>query len=293
MSNLPTEGMNHYAARLNEASVVMEGTAHPELAVMLRLGAEEIARLERLVRSLGVEHAAYHRMPTHRCKICGAFWRLYADPLDAGGSWSLRSPTCGKCCDNVSMGEQIVSLIDPAGWRDQDAEVYIEVLKGDIRRLQGLLDASGQCLSCTAGPECVALSNPPKQPHEPAPAVATEGHLAIAEQDEPYAPIVILQDGVPVLELDQDDAPVHEYNERQWKLARLIVKAVNAYLSPEPAAEQREFEHAIAYALQDPETWFRVCRWNGMRAEPYQALSALLRRTEPTPPTKRTGHDHD
>jgi hypothetical protein len=141
-----TEWMNHYATRLNEASVLMEGTAHPELAVILRLGAEEIARLERLVRSLGFDQAAYHRMPSHRCMVCGAFWRLYADPLGAGGSWSLRSPTCGPCCDNVAMGEQIVCLTDPKGWRND-----------------------GDCLSCTAGPECVALSNPPiEHPHEPA-----------------------------------------------------------------------------------------------------------------------------
>lgn len=62
--------MNPIAARLSEASMLMEGTAHPELADALRIGANE------------------------------------------------------------------------------------------IERLQNLLDASGQCLSCTAGPECVAMSNP-------------------------------------------------------------------------------------------------------------------------------------
>lgn len=33
------------ARRLNEASVIMEGTPHPELVAMLRMGAEEIQRL--------------------------------------------------------------------------------------------------------------------------------------------------------------------------------------------------------------------------------------------------------
>jgi hypothetical protein len=67
---------NPIAARLSDASLLMEDTAHPELADMLRIGANE------------------------------------------------------------------------------------------IERLQGLLDASGQCLSCTAGPECVAMSNPPQEcPH--------------------------------------------------------------------------------------------------------------------------------
>jgi hypothetical protein len=58
---------------------------------------------------------------THRCKVCGALWRLckgepdkYRDlPADyplSHDSWSLVSPTCGKCCDNVAMGDQIEYL---------------------------------------------------------------------------------------------------------------------------------------------------------------------------------------
>ncbi len=45
-------------------------------------------------------------LPTHRCKICGAYWRLWSN------SWSVLSMDFGKCCDNVAMGDQIVKLID-------------------------------------------------------------------------------------------------------------------------------------------------------------------------------------
>lgn len=37
---------NPIAVKLNEASVVMEGTPNPELVAMLRIGAEEIYRLQ-------------------------------------------------------------------------------------------------------------------------------------------------------------------------------------------------------------------------------------------------------
>ncbi len=37
--------MNPIAQKLSEASVLMEGTPHPELVEMLRIGAEEIERL--------------------------------------------------------------------------------------------------------------------------------------------------------------------------------------------------------------------------------------------------------
>lgn len=44
--------------------------------------------------------------PTHRCVICGAYWKLWKD------SWSLTSDNCDKCCDNVEMGDQIAKLND-------------------------------------------------------------------------------------------------------------------------------------------------------------------------------------
>ena len=46
---------------------------------------------------------------THRCKVCGAlWWRGECPPV--GLCWSLRSASCGKCCDNVPMREQIEPL---------------------------------------------------------------------------------------------------------------------------------------------------------------------------------------
>jgi hypothetical protein len=41
--------VNPIASRLSEASVLMEGTPHHELVEMLRIGAEEIERLSKLL----------------------------------------------------------------------------------------------------------------------------------------------------------------------------------------------------------------------------------------------------
>jgi hypothetical protein len=50
------------------------------------------------------------REPTHRCKVCGALWvKLPPTPL---GGWSLWSRSCGPCCDNAEMGEQIEPISD-------------------------------------------------------------------------------------------------------------------------------------------------------------------------------------
>lgn len=46
---------------------------------------------------------------THRCTVCGAHWIHHLDE----GSWSLHSETCGACCDNAPMGEQIVPIETP------------------------------------------------------------------------------------------------------------------------------------------------------------------------------------
>ena len=43
-------------------------------------------------------------IPTHKCKVCGALWRYNEVGVS---SWTLRSPTCGSCCDNALMGDQI------------------------------------------------------------------------------------------------------------------------------------------------------------------------------------------
>lgn len=52
-------------------------------------------------------------VPTHRCNVCGAFWRFWPK-RDTGmeyDSWSLTlSPSCGACCDSAPMETQIVPL---------------------------------------------------------------------------------------------------------------------------------------------------------------------------------------
>jgi hypothetical protein len=50
----------------------------------------------------------------HRCKICGALWRRWAND----GSWSLydANQKCGKCCDNEHMGRQIEEIVPPTGF---------------------------------------------------------------------------------------------------------------------------------------------------------------------------------
>lgn len=49
-------------------------------------------------------------MPTHYCTVCGALWELLE--LYFEGGWSLRSPKCGSCCDNVEMDAQIKRLTE-------------------------------------------------------------------------------------------------------------------------------------------------------------------------------------
>src|SRR5690606_28283345 len=51
---------------------------------------------------VGVEVNGRHA--THYCRQCGALW------ADYGEHWSLVSASCGKCCDNAPMGQQIAPL---------------------------------------------------------------------------------------------------------------------------------------------------------------------------------------
>lgn len=79
------------------------------------------------LEKLQCEHSALlrGRVPTHRCKVCGALWTLWAAqpgkyPIDHPlheASWSLFSLHCGQCCDNVAMGDQIepIALAAPVG----------------------------------------------------------------------------------------------------------------------------------------------------------------------------------
>lgn len=71
----------------------------------------DAARFEDLRDALAAQPAQAWRdsfPPTHYCRECKALWRRWPD-----GSWSLVTAACGKCCDNVPMGEQIVALGDP------------------------------------------------------------------------------------------------------------------------------------------------------------------------------------
>lgn len=62
------------------------------------------------------------RRPTHYCRTCCAMWMQHEEDK----SWSLCSPSCGTCCDNVAMGEQIVALAAPAPSRDPPPRSRIE-----------------------------------------------------------------------------------------------------------------------------------------------------------------------
>ena len=79
------------------------------------LAADEIERLR--VRVALLERRADTSLipgavPTHRCKVCGAYWRKWT--VDGEASWNLNSHGCGECCDNVAMGDQIEALTSPA-----------------------------------------------------------------------------------------------------------------------------------------------------------------------------------
>jgi hypothetical protein len=71
----------------------------------------EFIRVQIELARLGKKRAnsSYAAAPTHRCSVCHALWVEW--PNDGG--WSLCSPDCEQCCDNVAMGEQIV-LLPPA-----------------------------------------------------------------------------------------------------------------------------------------------------------------------------------
>ncbi len=83
--------------------------------VYTRLAADEIERLRARVAFL--ERRADTSLipgaePTHRCKVCGAYWRKWN--VDGESSWNLCSRGCGECCDNAAMGEQIEALVPNA-----------------------------------------------------------------------------------------------------------------------------------------------------------------------------------
>lgn len=89
---------------------------------------------------------------THICGICGALWIQWPDD-SAGcpaGSWSLRSPKAGSCCDNVEMGLQIIPLAEVDEFvREFDGkrEWAAACLYSD-RKEQAERDARGNCGKC-------------------------------------------------------------------------------------------------------------------------------------------------
>lgn len=61
----------------------------------------------------GIDVLTLEVTPTHQCKTCGALWKLWkSDEIHPGSaeSWNLRSATCGSCCDNAPMDDQMQEL---------------------------------------------------------------------------------------------------------------------------------------------------------------------------------------
>lgn len=89
------------------------------------LAADEIERLRARVALL--ERRADTSLipgavPTHRCKVCGAYWRKW--DVDGETSWNLNSRGCGKCCDNALMGDQIEALVPNAKVGGDEREAF-------------------------------------------------------------------------------------------------------------------------------------------------------------------------
>ena len=49
--------------------------------------------------------------PTHKCRVCGALWRVNLQRDTAEDEyWNLCSESCHPCCDNAAIGEQLVPM---------------------------------------------------------------------------------------------------------------------------------------------------------------------------------------
>lgn len=74
-------------------------------------------------------------MPSHKCVVCGAMWRYWrAGDLASikEDSWSLQSNTCGQCCDNVPMGEQIMPIKRKDAMEWLQAWAAVEAMKSAL-----------------------------------------------------------------------------------------------------------------------------------------------------------------
>lgn len=84
-------------------------------------------------------------MPSHKCAVCGAMWRFYrAQDFPGHGvkqedSWSLCSNTCGQCCDNVAMGEQIVPIKRKDAMEWLQAWAAVEAMKAAVEAMKAAL----------------------------------------------------------------------------------------------------------------------------------------------------------
>ena len=109
-----------YIAAANPAAI---------LSLLERLQAADQERADRLANENGrllerVRELEARRIPTHRCRACGALWIGYPN------SWSLFSKSCGSCCDNTAMGDQIEPLdsFDPRDDHKGTARLTLEQL---------------------------------------------------------------------------------------------------------------------------------------------------------------------
>lgn len=49
-------------------------------------------------------------VPSHRCTVCGALWRVRLEHQDVVESWELHSREALGCCLGAHMGSQMVPI---------------------------------------------------------------------------------------------------------------------------------------------------------------------------------------
>lgn len=93
-------------ARMRECWKRIDPTQADEDPVGMTTASALLAEGANALVKLRYEHDALvrGRIPTHRCKECGALWIRYQN------FWSLFTWDCEKCCNNAAMGDQIEEL---------------------------------------------------------------------------------------------------------------------------------------------------------------------------------------
>ena len=98
-------------ARVEAAEALLERDRENASVTIERLRDDVDAAKARGDEARGMWRSQREQCATHRCKVCKALWIHYAPgEVTPTASWSLASATCGKCCDNVAMGEQIEAI---------------------------------------------------------------------------------------------------------------------------------------------------------------------------------------